>query len=261
MVMLSGKQDTESDGSSLGRPLASSTWLLPCRNFGCCVLASVVLYATLSASALAAPEWFQKGAVIKNNLSLTGESLALPEFTNAKFEIACVKNTMTGEIEKTNKVKKTTITFVGCSGKVPGMAACKVKSTGAGMEEIKTEELEGVLGEVAAAEAASERGVELKPVNAGKVFATIEGTCLPVSPEKITGNIIGEISPVKKEEKAFSLNFVLKGGKQEIREFKGAGGMNFLNAFGEEFPLESKNTVIFTIVEAGCVRVSKLEIT
>lgn len=214
-----------------------------------------------SSSALAMPEWFQKGAVIANNLNLGGISV-FPELTNTKFELACNQSGISGEIAKPNKVIKTTITFAGCNGKKPGEGPCKVKSKGAaGVEEIKTEELAGVLGEVAAAEATSERGLELKPVNAGNVFTVLEGACLPASPEKVTGNIIGEISPKKKEEKSFNLNFVLKAGKQEIREFKGAGGNNFLTSFGEEFALEDKNLITFSIVEAGCTVVKKVEIT
>jgi Fe-S cluster biogenesis protein NfuA len=175
-----------------------------------------------SAASAAAPEFRHKGGeVVKRKFKST---TGVAKLDAAGTVVTCASSSTAAgaEIEKGNaakeqkNVKGVVVTFKKCESE-NSKEKCKVHSKGK-VEEIKTESLSGELGKVAKAEAADERGLDLKPTT-GKIFVTLEGTCLPISPSPVEGSVIGE--PTKKEEVKGKLVFATSGGKQAIQKFEG----------------------------------------
>jgi Fe-S cluster biogenesis protein NfuA len=176
-----------------------------------------------SAASAAAPEFRHKGGeVVKRKFKST---TGVAKLDAAGTVVTCASSSTAAgaEIEKGNaakeqkNVKGVVVTFKKCESENSNKEKCKVHSKGK-VEEIKTESLSGELGKVAKAEAADERGLDLKPTT-GKIFVTLEGTCLPISPSPVEGSVIGE--PTKKEEIKGKLVFATSGGKQAIQKFEG----------------------------------------
>ncbi len=161
---------------------------------------------------------FIKGG-IKTKNGFTGKSRAglEPTLTTTLNTIKCKSDTSTGKIsgDKTMSVENLVITFKECKAITGG--GCAIKSTGAGnVEEIVMNPLKGTLGRVMSKEATSEVGLVLE--GPGSVFVTLEGTCLIVSPTKITGKIAGEITPINKSQLTGNLIFEATGNKQRIKK-------------------------------------------
>jgi hypothetical protein len=238
------------------------------------MLAVFAVGAVASASAsAAAPEFFhciaKTGGGFAAGCKVTGtgfEKVAVPAgskiaftstsepsylFANAagSFRIKCETDTDKGEITGPKTVGKVVVTFKKCRG-FKGSEECPVKSTGAGAEEIVTNELSGELGTVAAAEAPdSETGLTLKPTT-GTSFVKLSGTpetCIPET--NVTGSVIGEVEPVKIMDTTGELIYSVFGGqgkhnKQGIQKI-GAEAKDTLTAFGVEAGFESEASLVF----------------
>jgi len=183
------------------------------------VAAFAISAVAASAASAAAPEFRHKGGeVVKRKFKST---TGVAKLDAAGTVVTCASSSTAAgaEIEagaEQKKVKGVVVTFKKCESE-NSKEKCKVHSKGK-VEEIKTESLSGELGKVAKAEAADERGLDLKPTT-GKIFVTLEGTCLPISPSPVEGSVIGE--PTKKEEVKGKLVFATSGGKQAIQKFEG----------------------------------------
>lgn len=182
-------------------------------------------------------------------------SAAAPEFVGgtAKFttksgsgtletaaqKVTCTSDISTGEVNGAHTVGTVVVTFSGCSGK-RGTETCSVKNKGGTLGTVVTNTLDGELGKVAKAEAASEVGLLLLPAT-GKVFVTLEGTCLEPTSAAVEGAIAGEASPIGKKQTTGSLIFTGSAGTQSIKtiEILGTSKKASLKAFAAESASEN----------------------
>jgi hypothetical protein len=128
--------------------------------------------------------------------------------------IECLHDHVHGEILGASKVGKVVVAFVGCTGEEGG-TTCTAKSKGAKTGEIITKTLDGELGLVAKAEAASGVGLLLLP-EATKVFVEPEGPCLTTAP--VEGSIAGEASPIGVSSKTGKVVYTGSKGSQSIKK-------------------------------------------
>lgn len=169
---------------------------------------------------------------------------------NAKGEIVftCTADTSKGEITGAKTVGGVTVTFTGCTAKEKTNASCSANSKGEPAGTIVTNTLEGTLGEVAVAFSATEVGLALKPVSPATEFTFLEATCLGTKTTKVTGSVIGEVTPVGGPPSLTGdVIFKCASGKptvQEIEKFVG-GTKDTLTGFGTEACFESKDVNTF----------------
>lgn len=182
-------------------------------------------------------------------------SAAAPEFVGgpAKFTaktgtmvleasaqtVTCTSGVSTGEVNGTHTVGSVIATFTGCSGKRE-TSTCTLKNRGGTAGTIVTSTLDGELGKVAKAEAASEVGLLLLP-STGKAFVTLEGTCLEPELSAVEGAIAGEASPIGKKQLTGSLIFKGGAGSQSIKtiEILGVSKKASLKALAAEAASEN----------------------
>ncbi len=162
-------------------------------------------------------EFIKNGIKTKNNF--TGKSRAglEPTLTTTLTTIKCKSDTSTGKIsgDKTMSVENFIITLKECKATTNG--GCAVNSEGAGnAEEIVVGPLKGTLGRVMSKEATSEVGLVLE--GPGSMFVTLLGSCLTVTPTKVTGKIAGEVTPINKSQLKSELIFEATGNKQKIKK-------------------------------------------
>jgi len=237
-----------------GSAYISKPWLTTQR--ASITLTAVLMLGAVGAStaSAAAPEFRHRGGeVVKRKFKST---TGVAKLDAAGTVVTCASSSTAegAEIEKGNaakeqkNVKGVVVTFKKCESENSKGEKCKVHSKGK-VEEIKTESLSGELGKVAKAEAESEVGLDLKPTF-GKIFVTLEGTCLPISPSPVEGSVIGE--PSRKEELKGKLVFATFGGRQRIQQFEG-GFKDTLEAFKiSEATEETTATITFEeTVEVG----------
>jgi hypothetical protein len=220
---------------------------------GASLLAALALGAVLASAATAAPPEFLhegkevtlKGFKVKSKTGLT-----IIELSGTTYKITCSSNTAEGKIKGKTEVEKVTGKFKGCKAKKgKEEKECEVKSTSpeGKKEEIVTKELKGHLGVVAHEEAESEVGLILEPAS-GEVYVTIKGSteCLPKEMSEVKGSLIGEITPVKKEQLTGELLDKIKGEKEQmIKKFVGETSMHELELFEVKTPLEAKDEITF----------------
>jgi hypothetical protein len=159
-----------------------------------------------------------------NKKGFEGASLAATfTITTAAVKIACQEDKI-AKLANFNKItevygaNKVVMTYEECEGDDElTNEKCPVKSNGAaGAKEVVTEALKGELGRVKAAEAKTEVGLLFEPEQ-GTVISTIEGKCLPATPEKVEGSVAGEVKQVGKKVEAPEVEFsVTPAGKQVI---------------------------------------------
>jgi hypothetical protein len=179
-------------------------------------LAALGMASLASASAqAAAPEWFQKGAVLSHSVAFTSTS-GKSELRYNGITIECSTEKSSGTIEPPNRETNVVITLSGCSGKNSKREICSFHSKGAGLEEIVTSPLAGWLGSVPHEQATSEVGLLLEEESGGRQFARLEGSCLE-GPLTLSGRIAGEVNPVLVEQASSTLTFARSGLKQGIR--------------------------------------------
>jgi|HubBroStandDraft_2_1064218.scaffolds.fasta_scaffold00643_5 hypothetical protein len=142
----------------------------------------------------------------------SGEDVAIE--TGTTEPVTCTGNTITGELTGARTVGAVAITFSGCSSREG--SGCSVKSPGVSPGTILTKTLKGELGTVKESEALSEVGLLIGSAT-GKTFATLEGTCLDLSPSEVEGLVTAEVMPVNEETLAGQLRFVGARGLQSIK--------------------------------------------
>jgi hypothetical protein len=208
----------------------------------------------VSALASAQPEFLHSGKEVPSTKtaftvkSKTG--MTLIELAETKYKISCTSSLSTGRIKGTTKVEGVTGRFKGCKAKVGSEEKqCEVSSIEpvGKKEEIVTKELKGRLGSVLSTEAETGVGLLLEPAS-GEVYVTIMGSteCLPTETSEVKGSLIGEIAPIKKEQKTGELLYKIKSESvQMIKKFTGESATHELELFGVKTPLESKDTIEF----------------
>lgn len=197
------------------------------------LILGVMLVLNLVAVAVASaadPEF--KGST-KQTFKTTSGTGALESSAN---KIICSSDSSVGEVQGASKVGKVVVKFVGCTGEEGGKT-CTAKSSGAKTGEIVTRTLDGELGLVAKAEAASGVGLLLLP-EASKVFVEPEGPCLTTA--AVEGSIAGEASPIGVSSTAGKLVYVGSKGSQSIKKITVLGAN-----------VEPKLSAFFGIVNAS----------
>ncbi len=215
---------------------------------GLSLLATAAVGAVASPAAWAKPEFLEKNGkeLVKKKFTFSGGESKLVAST--KLVITCKKGEGSGEVvtkEENKRVTKTKMIFKECSAENESGETCKPKSKGGTEGKIESNELKGELGEVAAAEAASEVGLKFEPIS-GKAYTTLEGKCLPSSPAPVEGSLICEVTPVGTLSTEGKLICKISSEKQKIKKFKGETGTHELKAFGlESTPLEDTSIIKF----------------
>lgn len=157
------------------------------------------------------------------------------------LRVTCPTDISQGVITGVKTVGKVFVTFQSCVGLATSGEECAVNSPGEPEGVIKTKELSGELGPVAAAEApGSETGLALKPVAQPFVELGETGTCIPRT--KVEKSVIGEVEPVKVLSTTGEVIFGVKGAsknKQIIRKLTTQTEADVLEAFGVESGFES----------------------
>jgi hypothetical protein len=179
-------------------------------------LASLILLAVLAttltattAASASAPE-FKPGTL--NRFTADSGTGALE--TASTSAITCTNDSVTGEVTGPKTIGSVIITFHGCQSTEKGGCSLQTNSATPGL--ITTNTLKGELGTTK--EATSGVGLLIEPAT-GTAFATLEGTCLLVSPSPVTGSIAGEVTPVNNgATKDNKLVFLGSKGKQKIKE-------------------------------------------
>jgi hypothetical protein len=162
--------------------------------------AAFAISAVAAASASASPEWFKGGVKLAKVVKIsTGTSLAgTLELENGN-KVKCTSDKVnSGEIEPANKSKNIVVEYKGCTNF--GLN-CNPTAT------ITTEKTKGELIWLDAAK--TKAGMLLEP-EVGTLFAEFECFGAKV---KVKGQVIGEATPVKKEQVTGELIFEKGIGK------------------------------------------------
>jgi hypothetical protein len=163
-----------------------------------------------SASAAAAKPRFAFSGSKKHFTSKSGAGTLE---TKAGKKVTCTEGSNTGEVEKTggNTVTKVIVIFKGCESE-----HFKCHTAGQAEGEIKTNELEGQIGYLEKV-ASGKVGLDLKPKPSNELFAEFEcvGGIVKV---KVRGDVIGELTPINKKTKTFTLTFAQSKGVQKWTE-------------------------------------------
>jgi hypothetical protein len=221
------------------------------RLVGIALVAMLALGAIMVGVAAAAPEFLHEGKEVKTGFTASGKTTIMRvELAEAQYKITCTSASASGKITSTTKVEAVTDKFKGCKAKLAEEErVCEVKSISpeGKKEEIISKELKGKLGAVATSEAASGVGLKLEPAS-GEVYVTITGSteCLPSESSEIHGNLIGEITPIKKQQTTSELIYKVKSEKEQlVKKFTGETATHELEAFGVKAPVEGKDTITF----------------
>jgi|HubBroStandDraft_2_1064218.scaffolds.fasta_scaffold03785_2 hypothetical protein len=183
---------------------------------GLILIAALTIYLTAAAIASAAAPEFIPGRLI---LYRTLSALLLWR-TPSTRPIICRHSAGHGHIT-IRRFGLLVVDFSGCSSEEG--SGCTVNSPGQSGGTIVTNELDGELGSVKKTEAASGVGFILLPTS-GTTFATLEGTCLLVSPAPLVGTVAGEVTPVNgpaSEDGKFIFN--ASSSAQSIKEINISG--------------------------------------
>jgi hypothetical protein len=223
------------------------------RALGLTLVVVLALSGMAATSAVATPEFLHTGKEVTNKgVHIMGKTVKMHiELGETKYSVTCTSTTSEGGvISGTTLVKNVKARFKGCRAKESEESTeCEVNSfsPAGGKEEVITKTLKGKLGEVALSEASSLRGLKLEPATGG-VFVTITGSlsCLPAETIEATGNLIGEVTPVKKAVvTAHNTYKTIEEKLQQIKKFKGETGTHVLEEFGVQIGVEGEQKVEF----------------
>jgi hypothetical protein len=159
-------------------------------------LATLILTATITASlatasltatgtAFASAPEFSPGTP----QTFTGDGSTSKLETSSGTKVECLSSLSHWEITGPKTVGNLTVTFHNCHS--PQSGGCSLKSEGGPNPIINT--MDGELGSVKPTEAASGVGLLILPT-AGTSFVTLEGSCLPLSPSPVSGEIAAEVT-------------------------------------------------------------------
>jgi hypothetical protein len=164
-----------------------------------------------------------------------GGSGEAAELVSSEGTIKCVSDEIEGETEGSNQIVKTVMIFRGCKDSFG--KECK---TGTESEVIKTKTLSGELVDLEKAE--KRLGALFKPTTGTEV--TLEIKCSVNV--KVTGEVIGEISPENSFGEKKELIFNVIGGTQKWRQIEEAGAFHELSAFGGKAALGGVQVLTFS---------------
>jgi hypothetical protein len=175
------------------------------------VLAAVMAISLVAASVASAEEPFFNPAS-GTLTALTGTA----KLESSVGEIVCNKSSSPGTI--TNKdLIVTVLHFLECKGSETGKSKCTVKSVGGGEGLILTKTLHGILGLVLPHIPA----ILLLPTG-GKEFVTLVGETAGCLEEiAVSGNVTGEISPIKSKQLTGKIAFGKEVGTHFISSLGG----------------------------------------
>jgi hypothetical protein len=170
-------------------------------------------------------EWY--ASIVKSGITFvngteTVEKVVKPHKvvleTTGKVQLLCTNLSGSGTYFNTAVVSGATLTLTGCEWK-----GSKCASAGASEGEIRTRSLTGALGW--REKAGNLVGLALAPeAEEGPV---LEATCGTAS-LKVTGSVIGAITPINNMTGAFTLKFKESKGVQAIGKFESEGGTQSL---------------------------------
>jgi hypothetical protein len=224
------------------------------RMVGVCLALACATAAMAASTASAAPEFLHNTPPVGplGMTEFTGKSAGAVTVADPALGsvVKCSKEEITGEIEpgSTTHVEEVVVRFKGCYAVITSSTGAKVKchvnSPGQPNGSVKTKRLEGDLGEVLAAEAASTVGLDLKP-EIGTVLTVIVATGCKVPNASVEGSIIGEMQPIgPPETKEKKLVSATAAGKQMIQHFVGEP-IDTLSIAATEVTLTSTVTLKF----------------
>lgn len=212
------------------------------------VLAALAVSAVAASTAVAAPEFVAEGGakVAGTEMRTSGGASTLVT-PGTEVTVKCASEAGTGKIASATAVNKVLVTYEGCKA-FHNETECGDARTkgGATAGKIKPTTLKGVLGEVAASEAASERGLRLQP-ESGTTFNEIEfkPACNFINSTQVTGEAIGAISPKGVFTESGELPYLLNASnEQTIKRFVG-GAEEVLEAFFFTSGMEDRESVTF----------------
>ena len=154
-------------------------------------------------------EWlsgFTKAGFSGNPLPET--AIAIESVAGAK--ILCTGQTASGEYHGTVQVNNVTLKLTGCELVSSG---AKCSSSGAASGEILSGTLQGTLGWVE--KETNKVGLELFPAGEGLIFAAECGSTAVA----LTGEVIGQITPLDTMRSTFTVKFKQKKGVQSFQHF------------------------------------------
>jgi hypothetical protein len=138
--------------------------------------------------------------------------------------VSCTEENDTGEIASSDAVSNVSLYFNGCRSSGSGGSNCTVKSTNSSTGgEIITNELMGAFGTVKASEASSGEGLLLLPESGKQLTVLASNSCTIET--AVTGQIVGEASPVGISQTTGKLAFAVTSGKQNIKDIHTLAGL------------------------------------
>jgi hypothetical protein len=203
-------------------------------------IVSIISLATASA-AFAEPLFLPVGATFTG----TSGSSTLEVGGNT---MTCTADTSRGEISTPHLVGGITVDFTGCkSSKVAG-TECTVKTTNTSTEGlILTNTLHGVLGLILPKGTGTGVGLLLLPAANKKFYTIASNACSEET--TLSGNVVGEITPVGVHTTKATLVFQGKEGMPSIKDFDlSLGGLvrPALETFGHEASEETTETITWS---------------
>jgi hypothetical protein len=131
--------------------------------------------------------------------------------------VNCTGNTSSGEVNSATSVKGVLVKFTGCTTSGPFGLTVPCKSSGASAKEIRTVALKGSTAYLI--KSSNRAGIVLSP-ESGTTFSEFTCTLLGVTVElKVTGSVVGELTPVNTSTTAYSLILKQSAGHQEFENF------------------------------------------
>ncbi len=218
---------------------------------GVALAAVLAMTAIAAASALAQPEFLNSSGNTSITKKMFSGSAGAGELVGVGGAgVVCSGGSSLGEITGASTVGKVTVLFTGCENKEK-TKKCTSKQSGSTAGDIETTSLSGKLGAVSLTEAASGVGLLLSP-ESGTEFTTVEKCIGGTGKLKVTGSVIGEVSPVgtahngSEAKTTGSLNYEATGEVQKIKTFTGSGVNDFLAAFNSvESGMKVNNSITF----------------
>jgi hypothetical protein len=218
------------------------------RLVGLTLVAVMALSLAVASAAFAEPLFLPVGATFKG----TSGPGTLENISGER--ITCAADTSTGEITTPHLVGGITVDFTGCkSVNTKKSEECTAKSPGAPAGLLLTKTLHGVLGLILPKGTGTGVGLLLLPVE-NKKFVEIEENACAVA-ATVTGNLVGEVTPVGVHTTKGTLIFQGSGGVPSIKDFDlSLGGLVIPKI--EVFGKESSETTTETITWSAAVEVS-----
>ena len=158
---------------------------------GLCLCAAFAMTSAFAGVASATPAFWTKAPIGAVAPTIPFKGTFNTSFLEGKVtlsKVTCTSGTVTGEVTGQKTTRNIAVLFKGCEA-----ASFPCENQGVGSKEIKTDTLEGELGDVIALTRAGLR-LFSQAQGPGGEFAAF--TCASVVPYKVTGSVIGYFTPV-----------------------------------------------------------------